>query len=296
MFAELIQPWVPLAIQVAEPREGSAMESHIPFIVKWVNHVLGPIVYRIQQAVMPRIYGLFGVEWHGDPNLPIPTHMVMFFIAVIISTVVLWLIRGRLSLENPSPRQQFFELLFGGLRDLMRENIGRHGTRYFPMIGTFAVLIGTCNVMGLIPGLEAPTANYNVPVALALLSFLYYNYVGIKENGVVGYLRHFAGPVIAIAPLFFPVEIVSNSARIISLSMRLFWNIFGDETLSRVFTQIVAWGVPALLMPLGLFVAVMQTFIFVMLSIIYISEVTHHAEAHEVSLSQAEVHEASAEL
>jgi F-type H+-transporting ATPase subunit a len=260
---------------------GSA--HHVPAIVEWVNELLGPPVFRWQQAILPRLYGLFGAEWHGDPNLPIPTHVVMFFIAVLISTVGLRLLLGRLSLESPSPRQQVFELLFSGLRNLMRENIGPHGLKYFPMIGTFAVLIGVCNLMGLIPGLVAPTANYNVPLALALLSFLYYNYVGLKENGLVEYLRHFAGPVLAIAPLFFPVEIVSNSARIISLSMRLFWNIFGDETLASVFSQIVAWGVPVLLMPLGLFVALMQTFIFVMLSIIYIGEVTHHAEASTVS-------------
>ncbi len=261
----------------------SGSAHHVPAIVEWVNDLLGPTVFRWQQVILPGLYGLFGAEWHGDPNLPIPTHVVMFFIAVLISTVGLRLLLGRLSLENPSPRQQVFELLFSGLRNLMRENIGPHGLKYFPMIGTFAVLIGVCNLMGLIPGLVAPTANYNVPLALALLSFLYYNYVGLKENGLVEYLRHFAGPVLVIAPLFFPVEIVSNSARIISLSMRLFWNIFGDETLASVFSQIVAWGVPVLLMPLGLFVALMQTFIFVMLSIIYIGEVTHHAEASTVS-------------
>lgn len=262
---------------------GGQAAHHVPFIAEWVNHVLGPAVYRLQQAIMPKFYGLFGAEWQGNPEMPIPTHMVMFFIAVFIATVVLRFLRGKLSVENPSHRQQFFELLISGLRTLMRDIIGQHGARYFPVIATFAVLIGTCNLMGLIPGLEAPTANYNVPIALALLSFFYYNYVGIRENGLIGYLRHFAGPVLAIAPLFFPVEIISNSARIVSLSMRLFLNIFVDETLVRVFSQIIAWGIPAILMPLGLFVALMQTYIFILLSMIYISEVTHHAEAHEIS-------------
>ncbi len=286
--------FAPLAVVGTEAGEGAA-GHHIPFIVEWVNHVFGPTVYRIEQAVMPTFYGLFGAHWQGDPDMPIPTHMVMFFIAVVITAVVLPLIRGKLSVENPTPRQQVFELLFSGLRNLMRETIGQHGTRYFPMIGTFAVLIGTCNLMGLIPGLEAPTANYNVPIAFALLSFLYYNYVGIRENGLIGHLRHFAGPVLVIAPLFFPVEIISNSARIISLSMRLFLNIFIDETLSKVFSQIVAWVVPAILMPLGLFVAVMQTYIFILLSTIYISEVTHHTEAHETSGVHREIHQVEAE-
>jgi F-type H+-transporting ATPase subunit a len=292
MVFEMMHTWLAIALQTVEHSEGAAPAHHVPFIVERVNHLLGPAVYNIQKAIMPSFYGLFGAEWHGDPNMPIPTHIVMFFIAVIIATVGLRLIRGKLSLESPSNRQQFFELLFGGLRGLIRENIGTHGARYFPVIATFAILIGTCNLMGLIPGLEAPTANFNVPLALALMSFLYYNYVGIRENGLVGYLRHFAGPVLAIAPLFFPVEIVSNTARIVSLSMRLFWNIFGDETLGKAFAQIGAWGLPAVLMPLALFVALMQTFIFVMLSVIYISEVTHHEEA---SVSRAELHEAHVE-
>jgi F-type H+-transporting ATPase subunit a len=152
----------------------------------------------------------------------------------------------------------------------------------------FAVLIGVCNLMGLIPFLEAPTANYNIPIALAVMSFLYYNYVGIKENGLFGYLKHFAGPSAAMAVLFFPVEIISNTARIVSLSMRLLWNIFGDETLAGAFMEIFRWGLPIILMPLALFVAVMQAFIFTMLSILYISEVTHHHEAHEVSLTREE--------
>jgi F-type H+-transporting ATPase subunit a len=268
--------------QAAEHGEAASDAGHqVPAIAEWVNHVFGPAVYRIQEAIMPTFYGWFGAEWHGDPEMPIPVHMVMFFIAVIISTLILWLVRGKLSVENPSHRQQFFELLFGGLRNLMRENIGPHGMKYFPVIGTFAVLIGVSNLMGLIPGLIAPTANYNIPIALALMSFLYYNYVGIKENGLFGYLKHFAGPSAAIAVLFFPVEIISNLARIVSLSMRLLWNIFGDETLAGAFQQIFAWALPIILMPLGLFVALMQAFIFTMLSIIYISEVTHHEELHE---------------
>lgn len=275
------------AEQAAEQGEAAA-GHHVPVIVEWVNHVLGPTVYRLQQAIMPTFYGWFGAEWHGDPEMPIPKHMVMFFIAVIISTVVLYWLRGKLSVEQPSNRQQVFELLVEGLRNLIRENIGPHGMRYFPVIGMFAVFIGVCNLMGLIPFLEAPTANYNVPLALAAVSFLYYNYIGIKENGLFGYLKHFGGPIVAMSWLFFPVEILSNLVRIVSLSMRLLVNMFGDETLVGAFSQILAWGLPVILMPLGLFVALMQSFIFTFLSTIYISEVTHHHEAHEVSITREE--------
>jgi F-type H+-transporting ATPase subunit a len=273
--------------QQATEQAGAAAEHaeagghHVPAIAEWVNHLLGPTVYEIQKAIMPTFYGWFGAEWHGDPAMPVPVHIVMFFIAVLVSTLVLWLVRGKLSVENPSHRQQVFELLIGGIRSLIRDNIGPHGMKYFPVIATFAVLIGVCNLMGLVPGLIAPTANFNVPIGLAVMSFLYYNYVGVKENGLFGYLKHFAGPSAAMAVLFFPVEIISNLARIASLSMRLLWNIFGDETLAGAFQEIFAWGLPLILMPLGLFVALMQAFIFTMLSIIYISEVTQHEEAHE---------------
>jgi F-type H+-transporting ATPase subunit a len=285
MIWSLVNEASPAAEHAGE-HGGATAGHHIPVIVEWVNHLFGPAVYRIQQAIMPTFYGWFGGEWHGDPEMPIPKHMVMFFIAVIISTVILYWLRGKLSVEKPSNRQQVFELLIEGLRGLIKENIGPHGMRYFPAIGTFAVLIGVCNLMGLFPFLEAPTANFNVPIALALMSFLYYNYVGVKENGLFGYLKHFAGPSAAMAVLFFPVEIISNTARIVSLSMRLLWNIFGDETLAGAFSQIFAWGLPVILMPLALFVAVMQSFIFTMLSILYISEVTHHHEAHEVSITR----------
>jgi F-type H+-transporting ATPase subunit a len=124
---------------------------------------------------------------------------------------------------------------------------------------------------------------------------VYYNYIGVKENGLFGYLKHFAGPSAAMAVLFFPVEIVSNLARIISLSMRLLWNMYGDETLSGAFAQIFAWGVPIVLMPLALFVALMQSFIFTILSVLYISEVTHHHESHEVSVTHEDHHGLPAE-
>ncbi|MFQ5674649.1 MAG: F0F1 ATP synthase subunit A, partial [bacterium] len=195
----------PGAIEEAVERGQQAAGHHVPVIAEWVNHLFGSIVYSIQQAIMPTFYGWFGAGWQGNPEMPIPTHVVMFFIALFISTIILRWVMGRLSVENPSGRQQIFELMFEGLHSLMKENIGPHYMRYFPVIGMLAVLIGVCNLMGLIPFLEAPTANFNVPLALAVLSFLYYNYVGIRENGPLGHLRHFAGPVAAIAIVFFPI-------------------------------------------------------------------------------------------
>jgi F-type H+-transporting ATPase subunit a len=132
----------------------------------------------------------------------------------------------------------------------------------------------------MLPDMVAPTASYNVTLALALTSFLYYNYVGIRENGLFGHLRHFAGPVLWLAPLMFPIEVISNVARILSLSMRLFGNIYGEEQVSGAIAEMVSLGVPVLLMPLGVLTAFLQTFIFIVLSMVYLGEVSHHSEDH----------------
>jgi len=112
------------AEHAAEQSETTAAGEHIPILVEWVNNLLGPTVYRIQQVIMPTFYSWFGAEWQGDPEMPIPKHMVMFFIAVFISTVILYWLRGKLSVEKPTNRQQSFEILIEGLRSLIKENIG----------------------------------------------------------------------------------------------------------------------------------------------------------------------------
>jgi F-type H+-transporting ATPase subunit a len=134
----------------------------------------------------------------------------------------------------------------------------------------------------MLPDMVAPTANFNMTLALALTSFIYYNYVGIRENGLFGHLKHFAGPVpsIFIMVIMFPIEIISNLARILSLSMRLFGNIYGEEQVSGAISAMVQWVVPVLLMPLGLLTSVLQTFIFIVLSMIYLGEVSHHSSEH----------------
>jgi F-type H+-transporting ATPase subunit a len=144
---------------------------------------------------------------------------------------------------------------------------------------TFAVLILVSNLMGLFPLFMSPTAATSVTFALGLTSFLYYNYIGIKENGVFGHLKHMAGPIWWIAPLILPIELISNLIRPFSLGIRLFGNIFADEqvsaTVASLFPPITYWLVPVLLMPLGVFVSFIQTFVFVLLSQLYLSEVSH---------------------
>jgi F-type H+-transporting ATPase subunit a len=173
------------------------------------------------------------------------------------------------------------------VRSMLEDIVGPHGLKYFPVVMTFAVLILVSNMMGLFPLFMSPTSATSVTFALGISSFLYYNYIGIKENGVFRHLKHFAGPIWWIAPLIFPIEIISNLIRPFSLGIRLFGNLFADEkvmdSIAHLAPGYTYWVVPVFLMPLSLFVALIQTFVFVLLSQLYLSEVSHpphdsHAE------------------
>lgn len=286
----------------AEAAQASAHHGeHIPWIVEKVNDILGPAVFNLQTVIMPKIYStlaIFGPKWPGEDLtyqgyrdagfLPIPTQVVMFLLVVLFTVVVLAILRGKLSAENPSKRQHAFEVGVESIRGLLNDLVGTDGGKHFPVIATFALLILFSNLMGMLPDMVAPTASFNMTLALALSSFLYYNYIGIRENGLLGHLKHFCGPVLWLAPLMFPIELVSNFARIMSLSMRLFGNIYGEEQVSGAISAMVNWVVPALLMPLGLLTSFLQTFIFIVLSMVYLGEVSHsedhgdkHNEGHE---------------
>jgi F-type H+-transporting ATPase subunit a len=269
--------------------------EHVPIIVEKLNHWIGEPVFDIQKAIMPPIYKalkIFGPQWPGENKtfqgyldagyLPIPTHVVMFLFVVLVAVVVLTILRGKLSVESPNKRQQTFEVGVEMIRGLLNDLVGPGGMKHFPVVATFGLLILLSNLTGMLPDMVAPTANFNVTLALAISSFLYYNYVGIRENGLLGHIKHFGGPVpsIAIMIILFPIEIISNLARILSLSMRLFGNIYGEEQVSGVISSLMQWVLPVLLMPLGLLTSVLQTFIFIVLSMVYLGEVSSHSEDH----------------
>jgi len=271
----------------------AAHAEHVPIIVEKLNHWIGEPVFNIQKMIMPPIYNalkIFGPQWPGEGKtfeeymaagyLPIPTHVVMFLFVVLIAVVVLTILRGKLSVESPNTKQQTFEVGVEAIRGLLGDLVGPGGMKHFPVVATFGVLILLSNLTGMLPDMVAPTANFNVTLALAISSFLYYNYVGIRENGLLGHIKHFGGPVpsIFIMLFLFPIEIISNLARIMSLSVRLFGNIFGEEQLSGAISSLAQWILPVVLMPLGLLTAVIQTFIFVLLSMVYLGEVSHHSE------------------
>jgi F-type H+-transporting ATPase subunit a len=214
----------------------------------------------------------------------------MFVIACILTVVLIWIMRGKLSQDDPTSGQLTLEAGFLALKEMIVNVVGEHGYRYFPVVATFAVLVLISNLMGLFPLFMAPTAHVSVTFALGIASFVYYNYVGIAENGFVKHIGHLAGPklplvmMIAITPLIFGIELVSNSIRPLTLGLRLFANMFADEQIAMQIANLASpWTqflLPVLLMPLAVFVAFVQTLVFTLLSMIYLSEVSHGPHEH----------------
>lgn len=246
------------------------MEEQPLLITLWVNKVLGPTVAHL--------LSLAGIHPHGHGPL-IPDHVVMSAL-IVLFTILLMAVVGRRVTLVPGKLQQTFELLYEFLKNMLEENIGHKGVRFLPLIATLALFIFLSNIAGLVPGLKSPTSNINVTVACALIVFLYYNYQGLREHGVLSYLKHFCGPVWWLAPLMFPVEIVSHLARPLSLSVRLFGNIFGEDMIVLVFFGLVPLFVPLPIMALQIFTALIQTLVFILLTVMYLAGAVE-SEEHE---------------
>jgi F-type H+-transporting ATPase subunit a len=270
-----------------------------PIVVRLVNQYFGEWAYQFEMKYTypfwQKVLGKFGTTPDAafgvySPENAIPWYTVMFVLACIISLVLIWIFKGKLSEDEPGHGQQTLEVGVLAVRGMLEDIVGPHGLKYFPVVMTFAVLILVSNLMGLFPLFMSPTSATSVTFALGISSFVYYNYIGIKENGLFRHLKHFAGPIWWIAWLIFPIEIISNLIRPFSLGIRLFGNMFADEkvmdSIAHLAPGITYWVVPVFLMPLSLFVALIQTFVFVLLSQLYLSEVSHpphdsHAEHAE---------------
>jgi F-type H+-transporting ATPase subunit a len=201
----------------------------------------------------------------------IPDHVIMALLVLLISLILFPLITRRLSKDDPGPMQQVLELLVQGLKGLLEDIVGHGaGNRFLHIIGGFAVFIFFSNLLGQFYFLQPPTANVNVTFALSIAAFLYYNYVGIRTQGPIKYLKHFMGPVLLIAPLMFVIELIGHFARILSLGMRLFGNITGEHTATGIFMGIFPLLLPWAMQALGIFGATLQTFVFIMLTMVYI--------------------------
>lgn len=245
-------------------------------IVDVFNAVLGPPVSAAMGAL----------GFHLDPAHPIPPFMVMILIIVLGLTGLCLFVRSRLSVEHPGKLQILMEDGVQALVGMMEQWIGPKGPRYLPLVGTLFVFILCSNYLGLVPGFMAPTSSINVTLGCALTIWVYYHFHGFKEQGVVNYIKHFAlppGSPIWMAPLMFIIEIISHLSRVMSLSLRLFGNIFGEELVIAILFGLVPFIIPLPMMFLGLITGGLQAFIFVLLSIIYLQgavAVEHEHDEH----------------
>lgn len=248
--------------------------EHELWIVHAVNAAFGNAV-----AAALRALGLHP----GEPV--IKDYLIMSALIVIAWAVFCALVRSRLSVENPGKLQILLEDAVRGLESLMHDYIGDKTPRYLALVATMFMFTLTANLMGLVPGLMAPTSNINVTLGCAITVFVYYHAQGVREQGLGAYLKHFAAPPGAplfMAPLMLPIEIISHFSRVMSLSLRLFGNIFGEELVILILFSIVPFLVPLPMMFLGLITASLQAFIFGLLTTIYLGgAVASEHERHE---------------
>lgn len=212
------------------------------------------------------------------PARPWANFITMQLLVAVIIVVLFAILRPRLSLDRPGKTQHVFEVIYSFLQSEANESIGHDGSRFLPFIGTLFIFILFSNLIGIIPGFESPTMNPSVPAGCALLVFVYYNFMGFKQQGILKYLAHFAGPVWWLAPLMLPIELISHMARPLSLTIRLFANMLAGEKVTVVFLGLTYLIAPAVFMGLHVFVSFLQAYIFVLLTMIYLSETVPHEQ------------------
>lgn len=204
------------------------------------------------------------------PTAPISNSFSMELLVFFFLLILFLLLRSRLSVESPGGLQHSFEAIEGFVLGQSQEIIGHHVEHYIPFFAIIFIFILACNLIGLFPGFESPTAVAYVPLGCAICSFVYYHAQGFKHAGI-GYLKHFLGPIPALAPLMLPIELISHTARLLSLTVRLWANIFAGDLVTLVFFSMIPIGVPIVFLSLHIVVAVLQAYVFMLLSIIYVS-------------------------
>jgi F-type H+-transporting ATPase subunit a len=234
------------------------------WITAFLNQHLGGPVASVLSALRIQV---------AHPATPITNFVAMEFLVVSFLAIVFLLVRSQLSVETPSGLQHSFEAVHGFIENQSHEIIGHDYKRYTPYLVALGFFILTSNLIGLIPGFISPTSSPVVPLGCAVVTFIYYHYHGIRSHGL-HYIKQFTGPVWALAPLMIVIELVSHFARILSLTVRLYANIFAGDMVTLAFFSLVPVLVPVLFMGLHLGVALVQTFIFVVLTTVYLGMAT----------------------
>ena len=196
-------------------------------------------------------------------------HVFMLLVAVLI-IFIMGLYARTLRKEVPGKAQNFFEVLVGGINNLAVDVMGQEGKAYIPVVFGIGLYVAVSNLMALIPGLIPPTSNMNTTAAPAIFVFLLYNFIGIKKHGA-GYIKHFLGPLVWLAPFMIIIEFISHLARPLSLTMRIFGNIAGEDLVVVILFMLVPIIVPLPMFFLMIFTSVLQAFVFMMLTMVYIA-------------------------
>lgn len=252
-----------------------------------VNHLIGRPIADLMRALHIPI---------ASSEYPISNAVSMEILVVLVAMVFFLWLKSRLSVDRPGATQQVLELIITnpmgvGVRDLIRDNIHHGGEEFLPLIGSMGLFILLCNLINVIPTLEAPTATVSVPLGCATIVFVYYNFVGVAKMGVGGHGKHFLGPTIWLSPLMLPIEVLSHLFRMLSLTVRLWVNMLVSEMLYVIFlgmmlgiyvylaklgglgrgAAIFPLFVPLALIFLHIFVAILQAFVFTILPVIYVA-------------------------
>lgn len=217
------------------------------------------------------------VGMHAEnPARPWANFITMQILVALILVVLFAFLRPRLSMDKPGKLQHSFELIYNFLKGQSEEQVGHHGHHYVPFFGTLFIFILFANLIGIVPGFESPTMFPYVPAGCALATFVYYNIQGMREQGVGKYLAHFAGPMPILAPLMLPIEIISNLARPLSLTIRLYANMLAGEKVTIVFLSLTYLVAPAMFMGLHVFVSFLQAYVFTLLTMVYVAGAVAH--------------------
>ena len=209
------------------------------------------------------------------PQAPIDNTLAMEIVVFLALLVFFVVVRATLSVDKPGPPQHIAEMLHGFVSEQAESIIGHGFERYVPFVTIIFVFVLLSNLLGLLPGFISPTAKPWVPLGVATLTFLYYQYQGVRENGP-GYIKQFMGPIWWISWLMLPIEIISHLARILSLTVRLYANMFAGDMVTLVFFSLVPLALPTVFLGLHLFVSVIQAFVFMLLAMIYLAQATSH--------------------
>ncbi len=243
------------------------------FLLDALNRFLNALFARPIDAL------LLHLDVHpAQPNSPITNALTLELVVFFLLLLFFVLVRATLSVEKPGVLQLTAESVYEFVGGQGESIIGHGYERHMPLAASIALFVLCCNLIGLLPGISTPTSSPEVPLGLALITFIYYNAVGLIANGPIGYIKHFMGPVWWMAPFMLPLEIVSHIARILSLTVRLYANMFASDLLTLVFFSLIPIGLPIVFLGLHFAVAIIQAYVFMLLMMIYVSGAASHDE------------------